>query len=218
MTDCTGNKTSRVDLFKEGKPTPCIYLKHGQYYYVAKNKWQALGKTRKQAIQKFRELAPQTHGDSFVRKYVYIQGDLESGPIPELFLSEIMRNAKKNAKARDLSFTITMEDLKQLALADNGMCSISGIRYEYGIAEEADKAHIKRKRIWAPSIDRIKSEHGYEPWNIRLVCVAVNLAMQEFGADVLKKIAVGLSKMENSAELKRAVKSHSTDLIRKKIC
>lgn len=217
MTNDIGNKSSRVDLFKEGKPTPCIYLKHGQYYYVVKNKWHALGRSPRQAISEFKKLAPQFHGNNFVRKYVYIQGDLESGPIPELFLKEMLGHAKKNAKARDLPFSITLDDLKRLALVDNGMCSMTGIRYEYGIAEEANKAHIRRKRIWAPSIDRIKSEHGYEPWNIRIVCVAVNIAMQEFGSDVLKKIAVGLSKMEKSAELQRAIKSHAIDLKRGKL-
>ncbi len=191
----------RVDLFDEGKPTPCVYFQHGQHFYVAKNKWHPLGKSRCDAIRELKRLAPQIHGDAFVRRYVYIDGDDGSGPIPAAFLKEMLASAKKNAKARGLPISISIDDLKRLAIEGNGCCSMTGIRYEYGVAKEVDKAHIRRKRIWAPSIDRIESQHGYEPWNIRIVCVAVNVAMQEFGAEVLRKIGSGLAKMEKKSSL-----------------
>ncbi len=46
-----------------------------------------------------------------------------------------------------------------------------------------------RRAPWAPSVDRIDSSKGYVPGNVRLVCVAANLAMNEWGEDVLARVA-----------------------------
>ena len=40
------------------------------------------------------------------------------------------------------------------------------------------------------SLDRIDSSKGYTVENCRLVCTAVNLAMNEWGEDVLERIAL----------------------------
>jgi len=64
-----------------------------------------------------------------------------------------------------------------------GRCSISGIPYSFGKPEGV------KRRPWIPSVDRIKPGGPYTLENCRLVCSAVNTAMNEWGTDALYRIA-----------------------------
>lgn len=66
-------------------------------------------------------------------------------------------------------------------------CEVTGIKFSSDVPEGA------RKAMWAPSIDRMDCRGSYEASNCRLVCVAVNLAMNEFGAEVLMTIAKAMT-------------------------
>lgn len=178
---------------------PAVYFQHGAYYLTHKAQWIKLGRTPSRARKRFAEIAPQLKGDAYARRYVYLENDDGSGPIPRRFLSEILRNAKKNAKSRDLEFCITLIDLKDIAMAGGGRCALTGIVFEYGISQEAIASKTRRKRLWAPSIDRINPDLGYTPSNVRIICSAVNIARQEFSDEILLKIAFGLSKMAGSS-------------------
>lgn len=52
-------------------------------------------------------------------------------------------------------------------------------------------------RPFMPSIDRTNSAKGYTAGNCRLVCVAANFAMNEWGQGVLHKLAVAYVKHHN---------------------
>lgn len=52
---------------------------------------------------------------------------------------------------------------------------------------------------WHPSIDRIHNEHGYEAWNCRIVCVAMNLALHQFGEEVFRVLALTY-RIKNAAQ------------------
>ena len=54
---------------------------------------------------------------------------------------------------------------------------------------DREKPQGARKRMWAPSVDRINSAHGYVAGNMRLVAIAVNIAMSDFGEEFLLRIA-----------------------------
>ena len=90
------------------------------------------------------------------------------------------------AKKRNLEFKITLKDIEGLIRANELHCSISGIKFH--INDTADVA----RNPWAPSIDRIDSRLGYVPGNIRIVCLAANLAMNNWGYDVLLRLANGV--------------------------
>lgn len=66
-----------------------------------------------------------------------------------------------------------------------GRCEVTGIPFN-------DTLLSGRVRPWKASIDRIDSEEGYHPENCRLVCVAVNAAMREWGEQILWTIANAL--------------------------
>jgi len=65
----------------------------------------------------------------------------------------------------------------------NGRCEVTGIRFDRMKPESASR------RPWFPSIDRKDSRGNYSLENCRIVCVAVNIAMCEWGHFVLKRMA-----------------------------
>lgn len=99
------------------------------------------------------------------------------------FVTRIIGQAKANAKARSIPFAITQQDFWEMYDATHGYCAVSGLPFDM---RELDA--IKR-RPFMPSIDRVNSFAGYTRENCRVVCTAVNLAMNEFGEDVLWQIA-----------------------------
>lgn len=88
------------------------------------------------------------------------------------------------AKKRGDKFELTRE---QYAAMFSEECQLTGIPFD----TEKPKG---KKRPFAASIDRIDSARGYSADNCRLVCVAVNVAMNEWGESVLYAIATGLTR------------------------
>lgn len=99
--------------------------------------------------------------------------------------AEIFQQAKRRATVKGIKFTITVEDIKQLALKCQGCCMLTGIPFRF------DKLQMGRchKRPFVPSIDRIDSKAGYSRKNIRIVCAAVNAALGEWGDSVFSIVA-----------------------------
>lgn len=79
---------------------------------------------------------------------------------------------------------MSIEEYEAIWERSGGKCEISGIEFNN---EKLSASHSKRP--WAPSLDRIDNTRGYEADNCRLVCTAVNLALNEFGEAGLRKIA-----------------------------
>jgi hypothetical protein len=61
---------------------------------------------------------------------------------------------------------------------------VSGVKFDF---ERFPDALVKHP--FAPSIDRILSSGHYTPDNVRLVCVAVNFGMGEWGLEVYMTLA-----------------------------
>lgn len=96
---------------------------------------------------------------------------------------ELHRRAKKGARQRGLEFQLTVDETERMLVDSGGRCAVTGILFDLLKPEGA------RKRLWAPSIDRIESAHGYVPGNVRVVAIAVNIAMSDFGEEFLLRIA-----------------------------
>lgn len=72
-----------------------------------------------------------------------------------------------------------------MIIRSRGRCEVTGIPFTYERLGKGPNA----KAPWGMSIDRIDSRQGYTVQNCRLVCTAVNLAMNEWGEDGLARIA-----------------------------
>ena len=80
-----------------------------------------------------------------------------------------------------------------LYLAQGGRCALSGLRFDLRQIGSG-----KARRPFAPSLDRIDSIGGYTRDNVRLVCQAVNFALNAFGEDVFRQIAKATAAFERT--------------------
>lgn len=103
-----------------------------------------------------------------------------------VYLPSLLKETKKRAVQRHIDWGLSVDDLKLLLEESGGFCTLSGIPFSL---ERRLDAH---KRPFAPSIDRMSPSSGYVLRNCRLVCVAVNNAMGEWGIEVLQQITIGM--------------------------
>lgn len=100
----------------------------------------------------------------------------------EHWLGYIYRRAKDRARRRHKAFSLTYDQLCEIALKSGGVCQFSGMHFSY------EKQPGWSVAPFAPSLDRIRSAGGYTPGNCRLVCNCINAALGEWGDDVLMRV------------------------------
>lgn len=98
-------------------------------------------------------------------------------------LNKLLRSAKERARKKCLAFSISLMDVEEMYERANGKCEVSLLNFQ-----TKSMMGIKR-RPFVPSIDRKDNSIGYTKDNCRIVCCAVNIAMNEFGEDVFLEIA-----------------------------
>lgn len=108
---------------------------------------------------------------------------------PPAWVASLYRNTEKNAKRREIKFDLTRADLVEMLSESQGVCAVSGIKLRL---DEVKQKNVRRP--WAPSIDRIDSFAGYSRENCRIVCVAANIAMGQWGEEILLALAKGIAK------------------------
>ena len=105
---------------------------------------------------------------------------------------------KSRAKKKGIEFSIEHDVFASLV---SDRCHITGIPFD---TEAPTGEHYRR--AFAPSIDRIKNTEGYTNSNIRVICVAANLAMNEWGEDVLYRLSAAMChKHGNTVKWRTAV-------------
>lgn len=103
----------------------------------------------------------------------------------EEWLGAIIRSGRSRSKKRGLPYTIDVDYLIRVAKTQGYCCAVSGIPFNQDLRRYLGW----RRHPFSPSIDRIDNEKGYEPGNVRLVCLIVNLARSDFGDGALIQMA-----------------------------
>lgn len=143
-----------------------VSLEHGTYYYRrGKEKRVALGATVAEMENVLEQIG-----------VVPTRMNTES-------LAPVYWHARKNAKSRGIAFDLSRQDVLQIWERSGGRCELTGLQFDLF------KRNGYRRRPFAPSLDRVLCSEGYSVTNCRLVVVAINLALNEWGEDVFARIA-----------------------------
>lgn len=103
-------------------------------------------------------------------------------PVPNGYGKVLHKQIFKNSKPRGIPFTLTIDDIDALLARSEYRCELTNIPFDM-----SPKGY--RIRPWIPSIDRIDSTLGYDFANCRVVVAAVNIALNQFGDEMLIYIA-----------------------------
>ncbi len=107
-------------------------------------------------------------------------------------LRQLAAGAAQRARTRGLQVapslvTLTFEPFN----AQAGRCALSGIPFDLRVVGVG-----QARRPFAPSLDRVDASGGYTRDNTRLVCQAVNFALNAFGEDVFREIVLAAAKFD----------------------
>jgi hypothetical protein len=101
------------------------------------------------------------------------------------FIETALRTVKSRAKEYSMDFDLDKLFLTELYEKQSKKCALTGLEFE--VEREVE---YRKRRPFAPSIDRIDYKKGYTKNNVRLVCVAVNIALSDFGDEVFDKMCL----------------------------
>lgn len=114
--------------------------------------------------------------------------------IPEPIIDELRKvfySSLKNARVRKQDNQLSFAFVKSLYIRQRGRCALSGIPFKIERPEGKSSHH----RPFAPSIDRIDNSKSYVVGNVRLVCRIANMAMNIWGEEALRDLALGVADM-----------------------
>lgn len=174
-------------IINDGKLPKGVLLRKrasGNYYYY---------QTRSKYGSRRKEYPLGTNKESALLAASFLSYDLYRKPIfnlHEFVNNELLTRVKKGAKKRNIPFDISVDEIKNILDKSGGKCSLTGITFDL---VKDDRYRI---RLWAPSIDRIDSSKGYTADNIRLVVASVNIALNDFGEEVLERIVKGIAQVK----------------------
>jgi hypothetical protein len=104
---------------------------------------------------------------------------------PFVFTDQWIKDAICRATRSKHSYSLTTEQLKQIIERANGRCEVTGIPFTY------DKPMGALRAPYVPSLDRVDTYGPYSYSNCRLVCLAVNVALNQWGDTVFDLICLG---------------------------
>lgn len=164
---------------------PRMLLRHGGYYWTPRIEGRQvrkhLGREYSGALKSYYELEGVPDGD---RKIWRLPASYSKDT--RNWKKRLYCQARATARSRGVEFSLTLEEIAQLGKLADGRCQVTKIPFEFRFTED------ERRRPWAPSLDRIDPRKGYTLENCRLVCVAVNIAMNDWGVELLLKIGRAL--------------------------
>jgi hypothetical protein len=109
-------------------------------------------------------------------------------------LLDLLTSARKRSKKHNLSYDLNIDWLLDLFEKQSGKCLLTNIELDFVTRPTKGNRYYPL----SPSLDRINPSLGYTKDNVRLVCTAINLALNSFGEDFFEKIAKNFLQVRNN--------------------
>ena len=111
----------------------------------------------------------------------------------EAAMKEALARAKSRASGRDWGFDLTLEWALFAIEEQEFKCALTDIPFF------AKHERERPRHPYAPSIDRKDCDRGYTMDNCRIILMAVNLALSDWGDEVFRRIAFGYARKNRLA-------------------
>lgn len=100
-------------------------------------------------------------------------------PMMTRWLLNLVPRSRRRAARVGFAHDLDNDHGPRLFEQQGGLCAISGLPFSL-----TQFAGVLVKHPFAPSLDRISSQAGYNVDNVRLVCIAVNFGMGQWGEEL----------------------------------
>lgn len=130
------------------------------------------GFTYRVQLEDGKKVALGWHLQDALKEYQKLRGRFDDS---DQSASEILTRHKKGARQRSIEFSLTLKDVEAMLQEQAFRCAVTHRNFSNKIPTG------QRIRPWAASIDRKDSDGAYTRANCRLVCAAVNIALNRFG-------------------------------------
>lgn len=104
--------------------------------------------------------------------------------LPTLWAFRTLIDTRKRARLRGFEYALTPRAIVAMLERQGYCCAVSGITF----SAKRTRAEAHKRPFW-PSIDRIDCTKGYVEGNVRIVCVAINTLLQDWGDEVWTEVA-----------------------------
>lgn len=115
----------------------------------------------------------------------------------------VFQRTKSKAVQRGIRWSLSAAGMARVAERAGGRCEVSGIPLMVSAAG--------LKGPYGPSLDRVDSAMGYAEQNVRIVCVAVNYALNSWGLDAFLPVAHAMAKRYQHPDLIPKIEPDSKD-------
>lgn len=131
--------------------------------------------------------------------------DFIVSPAGVVMVKRLWRNAHGRSKRDGLAWCLSEAECRTMLLSSAGKCAVTGLALSRTVAA---------RDAYKPSIDRVDNSLGYSRGNCRITLMAVNLAMNVWGADTFKTIALAFASRELQALAQICVQVNSQSEMR----
>jgi rubredoxin len=114
-----------------------------------------------------------------------------SSQSPGGLVKRVVSSARKRARDTGMAFDLTHEFVAELYRRQGGRCALTDIAFEFNDFRTGWQSHPHN-----PSLDRIDSKGGYTQDNVRFVLLVVNVALRDWGLEVVLPALRALTKRQ----------------------